>query len=258
MEDEFTLQVPTLRYVPSGARASVAQASEELCRAVLRAETPLDEERAWKLLLLRERLLLFAPLRHGQQKQKPRVEASEKARLVRGRVAALHQGDWAELLEEARSSGRGLRVARRNTPTEREERTLADEVLRKVLASEFSKAAQLLGSPGLAPFTADTAARLQELLRPQPARAAPPVTGHPSDEELLDEAVFRKVLKSSPRGSGAAVGGGRFEHWTVVLKSPSALAALLEVCQRVAQALLPASACPPIVLHRSCFPFLSH
>ncbi len=159
---EFATDVPTLRFVPGGAKGAVAQASEALCEAVLRAHPETqDAERAWKLLVLRERLLLFAPLRHGRNaRREARATPADRARLVRERVALLERGEWQSLLEAARASGRGLALARRAAPAERSEQTLADEVLRKVLAEEFSRAAQLLGSPGLAPHTPETAQRM--------------------------------------------------------------------------------------------------
>ena len=62
--NEFVEDCPTLRYVPGRARGAAADATEQLCRAVLRATAgSVEELRAWKLLLLRERLLFFAPLR---------------------------------------------------------------------------------------------------------------------------------------------------------------------------------------------------
>ena len=42
--EEFKLDCPTLRYVPKSARAATADATEELCRAVLRA--PQDKQPA--------------------------------------------------------------------------------------------------------------------------------------------------------------------------------------------------------------------
>ena len=45
--EEFKTNVPTFRYVPGGARVALAQASEQICNAVLRArEGSMDEERA--------------------------------------------------------------------------------------------------------------------------------------------------------------------------------------------------------------------
>ena len=113
----------------------------------------------------------------------------------------------------------------------RDESYLADAVVRKVLANEYSRAAALLASPGLAPLTAETAGKLQTLLQPRPTPAlehAERATETP--ETSFSRKVTKQALRSSPKGSGAAVGGGRFEHWRVVLASPSALGISTKCC----------------------------
>ena len=64
----------------------------------------------------------------------------------------------------------------------------------------------------------------------------------------MDEDVFRKALKTAPKGSGAAVGGARFEHWVPVLSSPGAFGALHKVCQRLSDAAVPESAAAALAL----------
>ena len=84
---------------------------------------------------------------------------------MRGRVGALLRGEWAELLGEAKETGEKLARSRaRGATPPRTETTLADEVVRKVLSEEYSRAASLLASPGLAPLTQETAETLQRLL----------------------------------------------------------------------------------------------
>ena len=62
--------------------------------------------------------------------------------LVRSRVGALLRGDWAELLADARASGQKLaRRKGRSSETSHDEASLADEVLRKALSEEYSRAA---------------------------------------------------------------------------------------------------------------------
>ena len=49
VSEEFTMDVPTLRFVPNGAKSAIASASEALCSAVLRADAgTVAETRAWK------------------------------------------------------------------------------------------------------------------------------------------------------------------------------------------------------------------
>jgi hypothetical protein len=258
LQQEFALDTPTLRRVPAGARHAAADATKELCAAVLRApERSLNETRAWKLLLLRERLLFFAPLNlpAGSRSEGRRAdpERLDLARLVRERVGRLLRGDWAALLAEARTTARALRRNRgKNTEAQRDESYLADEVCRKALAGEYSRACALLASPGLAPLNAETAERLQALLQP-PDRATPPLEPRPrpaAGPALFSERDTRTALKSTPKGSGAAVGGARWEHWRVVLSSPDALGAFHEVLLRVAAANLPAEAADVLALSK--------
>ena len=255
--DEFSSDCPTMRYVPGGARAALAQATEEVCRAVLHApEGTVHEERAWKLLMLRERLLLYAPLRLSQRR--PRRSASDaappdKARLVRERAGAFIRGEWADLLSDARSSSRRLTHSRQSGGVpQQSDAHVADEVVRKTLAGEYSRAVALLASPGLAPATLDTAQQLQDLLQPRLTAAplAPAARRLGESQELFNMQCLRVALRSSPRGSGAAVGGGRFEHWKALLGHDSAIEAMHAVCVRLAQGRVPESIAAAIGLSK--------
>ncbi len=113
--------------------------------------------------------------------------------------------------------------------------------MRKALAEEYSRAAALLASPGLAPLTPETADQLQALLQPHavPALAAAP---RPAGEgpNLFFRKDSKQTLRATPKGSGAALGGGRWEHWRVVLASPSsALTAFHKVLLKVASGQVP-------------------
>jgi len=257
--EEFALDCPTLRSVPRSARIVVADTTLELCNAVLRAPGGTRaEERAWKLLLLRERLLFAAPLRlspHGRPRRRgAEAERLDLGRLVRERCSALLRGDWADLLEERRASARALARHRGKEPTEeRDESYLAGEVVRKALVEEYSRAAALLQSPGLAPLTSETADALQTLLQPRalPALGLPaPVAARGRRDELFSRSEAKQALRATPRGSGAALGGGRWEHWRCVLSSSSAVTALYDVLLRVASAQLPASAAEALALSK--------
>ncbi len=239
---EFRLDCPTLRKVPASARGTAAEATEELCRTVLLAPGAAAEERAWKILL-RERLLFWAPLQlpSGRRRGPANADRLDLGRLVRERCAALLRGDWEALLAEARGSARELAKHRgRSGTTHKDEGYLADEVCREVLDEEYSRAAALLQSPGLAPLTEETAGQLQALLQPwlAPALAAA-AREERRTEDLWPRKVIKATLRVTPRGSGAALGGGRWEHWRLVLASPTALTAFHQVLQRVASGQLP-------------------
>ena len=87
-----------------------------------------EEERAWKLLLLRKRLLFAAPLRLTEPRGRTSNEARlDLGRLVRERAGALLRGDWAELLAETRATAKALAGSReRRGATARDESHLAE------------------------------------------------------------------------------------------------------------------------------------
>ncbi len=253
--EEFALDCPTLRYVPAGARGAAADATEQLCGAVLRApERTVEELRSWKLLLLRERLLFFAPLRlSGGPRGRREEERLDLSRLVRERVGALLRGEWAELLATARASAEGLAKSRAASGAKpKDSNHLADEVCRKALAGEYSRAAALLASPGVAPPTEETKQALESLLQPpgRPLAALPALPRPGPAPALWSRKETKRALRSTPKGGGAAVGGARWEHWRVVLGTPSALTALHQVLQRVAAANLPESVADALALSK--------
>jgi hypothetical protein len=259
LTEEFALDCPTLRSIPRSARSVVADTTLELCNAALRAPPgSRAEERAWKLLLLRERLLFAAPLqlsaqRRGARRRDTEGERLDLGRLVRERCGALLRGDWEDLLAERRASARTLARHREKHATDsRDESYLADEVVRKTLAEEYSRAAALLQSPGLAPLTRETAGALQALLQPRDKPALAPRAAVPGGvrAELFSRSDAKQALRRTPRGSGAALGGGRWEHWRCVLSSSTAVTAFYEVLLRVASARLPASAADALALSK--------
>ena len=210
--DELSTDCPTLRAVPRAARAVVADATEGICRALLRAGPGTPAElRAWKLLVLRERLLFLAPLHLTGTRNRAGEERLDLGRLVRERANALLRGELADLLDATRQTSRSLaRSRRRSGAAQRDEGYVADAVVRKVLAEEYSRAAALLASPGLAPLTEETAERLQALLQPGDAPALTPPARPAATAAVpapFSQKDSKKALRSSPKGSGAAVGG---------------------------------------------------
>ena len=108
----------------------------------------------------------------------------------------------------------------------------------------------LLANPGLAPLTNDTAVRLQELLQPSPAPALAEVPRPGPAPPLFNLKITTQVLRRTPKGSGSALGGGRWEHWRVLLAVPSALDALHEVLARVASGDMPGEVAAALALSK--------
>ena len=98
----------------------MAETTLELCNAALLAPRGARaEERAWKLLLLRERLLFAAPLRlSSQQRGARRRDAEDErldlGRLVRERCGALLRGDWEGLVAERRACSTARKTGHRH------------------------------------------------------------------------------------------------------------------------------------------------
>ena len=129
----FADECPTFRYVPNGAKKALADVTESLVKFVLAAPRGTQlETRAWKLLLLRERMLLMAPLR--PEKQRVRADAKlDKAREIRERVGKFQRGEWIPLLDECACTAAEWRRRRQRCTTARDETSLADEVVRKAM-----------------------------------------------------------------------------------------------------------------------------
>ena len=115
---------------------------------------------------------------------------------------------------------------------------LAREVLRRTALREYSKAASLLGSPGMAAPTPAVESALHGLLekreepRVPPRRGCGPGPGVPRKH-------FREALRRASRVSGPGPSGSRAAHWAVVLQVPAAFESLAKVADKVAAADLP-------------------
>ena len=236
--DEFLLDVPTLREVPREAQSQLAALTQGVCDALLGAgRASAEEERAGKLLLLLHRLTLWAP--RGAQargRRGPHGRAAQQSRVVRDRIAAAWRGEWEQLLEGARQ--RGGEAAQRRTGGRLEGEALAREVLRRTALREYSKAASLLGSPGMAAPTPAVEEVLEGLLEKRDEPRVPPGRGS-GPGPGVSRKHLREALRRASRVAGPGPSGSRATHWAVVLQVPTALESLAKVADRVAAADLP-------------------
>ena len=170
LAEEFLLDVPTLREVPQGAQSQLAALTQGVCQALTEAgRASAEEERAGKLLLLLHRLTLWAPRgAQARSRRGPNGRARQQDEMVRDRIGAAWRGEWEELLANARK--RGAEALGRRTGGRLEGEALAREVLRRTALREYSKAASLVGSPGMAAPTPAVEAKMEKLLE---KRAAP-------------------------------------------------------------------------------------
>ena len=156
------------------------------------------------MLLLRERLLFWAPLNLNEGRRTYReTERIDLARLVRMRVGCLLQGDWQALLAKSHATAAELRRKRKDSLTvQRDESYLADAVLRKAMSEEYLRAVALLASPGLAAPNEETITRFQELLQPKTGVALAPQTRPGPGPPLFSAKLPRSLLRFTQRQRG--------------------------------------------------------
>ena len=197
-----------------------------------------QDEAGWTALLLHHRLLLWAPVRADASRPAP-----SKQELVLERLRRFWQQECASLLadldtaEAAYAEHRRLQGDRDTQDTA----ALLSEVVRKARLGEFSRAAGLLTSLGVAPLTPATAEELSKLLLHGPLseedEESPAVEPQP-----LQVHVFTKALRKASRGSGPGCSGSRFEHCQILLESEDATRALCDVASLLALGQVPTTA----------------
>ena len=133
---------------------------------------------------------------------------------------------------------RGAEAARRRTGGRLEGETLAREVLRRTALREYSKAASLLGSPGMAAPTPAVGELLGSLLKKRAEPRVPPRRGS-GPGPGVQRKHFREALRRASCVSGPGPSGSRAAHWAVVLQVPAAFESLARVADKVAAADLP-------------------
>ena len=238
LAEEFLLDVPTFREVPRRAQAQLGALTKGVCDALEEAGgATAEEERALKLLLLLHRLTLWAP--RGAQARGRRGangRAQRQAELVCDRIAAAWRGEWEELLDKARQ--RGAEAVGRRTGGRLQGEALAREVLRRTALREYSKAASLLGSPGMAAPTPAVEATLEQLLEKRPAPRRPPARGR-GPGPGVSRKHLREALRRASKVAGPGPSGSRGVHWAVVLQAPAAFEAFARLADRIAAADLP-------------------
>ena len=136
---------PTFREVPRAAQLPLADLTGSLCTAAASASADsTDAERAWKLLLLHHRLLLWAP---AAERAAGRARRRAQQELVLDRLDRAVRGNWQDLLEEAQAEATAARTRRAGATgsTGLAGAALAGEAIRRVSLGDLGRAAQLLG-----------------------------------------------------------------------------------------------------------------
>ena len=172
--------------------------------------------RAWKLLLLLPRMLLFRPTRGGLVPRK-KLEA---------RFRQFHSGEWMQLLGEGtqcalEAHSRSTRRSRRSNNDDEAQR--AARALSRVQLGELLAARQALEGAAVAPGTLAT---LAALTNPEKRPPVPrqPISPHlaqvqPVEQFQLDSDAFLVCLRKSRRGAAAGPSGMTSDHLFPVLES---------------------------------------
>ena len=202
----------TLRDVPRFCRGRFRQALTtalaELDRASAAAGDEAGQRRAWTLFALCSRMLLHRPGHKGKAGKQ----------VLTDRFNRFDEGDWVQLIAEARSSGVG--GARSPGHDDSEQRRL-EAACASVRMGEASRARQQLVGSALAPGTAATLAELRDPARRPPAPEVPlsdeTQEFMPPEPVHLDRKLLLDNLRSAPRGSSVGLSGTRYEHLKSVL-----------------------------------------
>ena len=182
-------------------------------------ENPMDDE-AWKLLFLLPRMILCPLSRGGKSKIKDIHCIYDK----------FLNFQWAELVHTpAQTDTRKGRFQRANS-----KRT----ALNLIKLGEISRAARALTSPGLAPESEETAAKLAEK-HPKRSCAMDDIPQPTKESITLSKYHFLKVIKKHPRGSANGPSGWRFEHIRALLDHPSTANDLYFACSSIARGAIP-------------------
>ena len=191
--------------VPECLQAQYKAAKLVLLEALDAAPTHAEQLRAWKALLLIDRLLLWKGFRRGGAgRGGKRQNANQRA--VAERLALFWSGQWGALDAALRGVIRPARRARQGLSPERIRELVEDGAWRKLLA----------GLRGGAPLvdSQDAEGDLRNLLLSERSWESRPYVAAIFDisEEEFQAAVARELRESSPHAA-AGRDGGRSTHW---------------------------------------------
>ena len=157
------------------------------------------------------------------------------------RLRRFNQGEWLELLNEARESAPKPLAKELDAEAAAEKRREQAET--RVRWREVRRARVLLTSSGLAPGDAKT---LEELTDPnlRPTTLSEEVPPHllafePEVEVKLDKHVVLQALRAAGKGSTQDLAGTRYEHLRVCLEDDEVWSLLVQLLEAFARAEVP-------------------
>ena len=219
-------KVATMRRVPSGLQAAWTEAMGKALEESVHGPSPLDRERAWKLVMFAPRLVFAATGPRGG-----RGASGKRAKRIQHdlseRLHAFWRGEWQPLWDMAHR--RELRAA----PVG------ADDIHSKVRRihamlddGQVAGAVATLRRSGRAAAGHGVRDQLETLLPGRttwdPAQADAPAAALSGEtRERVSDALL-KAFRKAPGGRAPGPDGSRNEHWRVLAADPAAAAALVE------------------------------
>ena len=207
VSDFLEIPVMCVAKVPESLQAQYRAAKLVLLEQLSAARTPQEEMRAWKAVLLIDRLLLWKGFqRGGKGRNQKRLNANQ--RTVSERLALFWSGQWGALWGMLRETTRLPRKSRGALTPSRIAELVDDGAWRKLLGS-LRGGAPLVDTPDAIPALRDL---LLERRTGISSQSPPAALNVPLDE--FTEAVTRELKDASPH-SAAGRDGGRATHWQV-------------------------------------------
>ena len=159
--------------------------------------------------------------------------------LLHARLHAFRQGEWSELLAQARAAEPASNHFQ--VPDSPADERRWERCCRLACSGELRRAMQALHSMGVVRGdVADTVRRLRALFRDEASPIAPPTMAPPSADRLvLKEHFFTSALRSAGRGKAPGMSGWRYEHLRVVLQLDGGVTELLALAQLLVDASIP-------------------
>ena len=224
-----------------GAHPALEAGLEEAKLAVLQmviTNTNVDSRRAWKLLLMFDRLM-YARM-PAKARPKDVTATQYRKSVVTDRLRRFWRGEWQSLWDESHVTARALPSEQQHG--EEDLRQLAARIESLGAANEWGKAMKAVQSN--APLITDPGriAELQSKFPKERCQALQPREADPADHEDFWSEVdqqARKLCKRLPRKAGPAWDGSRFEHWTAQSSDSEFACAVATVAVRFASGQAP-------------------
>ena len=198
--------IPTITWVPKGARPEFSRVFASTCNRVVHAPENIS---AWVLLLMFSKCVLPAT------KNRP---DTTQARAVKDRLSRWRNGEftalWKDAVDMTKKKGRGKK--KKNSQEKSLEEANAERSRRLIQQGEYTRGTQALMSAGLAEHSPETV----RIMRDKHPSAPVPTFQPTRDSQQLqfNGEQVRKAVMSFKRGTAPGPDGIRAEHLKAAIK----------------------------------------